>query len=127
MRRLKAIALAAVPAAFLGVMASAPSASAWSPGNCPVGQFCVWPEFWYGDTDMPPSLTTDTEWSGSAPGHIFYNNTSRDMTMTYAIAADEGQGRTYTTCVNAVSGSYFTMPMSVTSVTYREDDGSPCY
>ncbi|WP_320777050.1 hypothetical protein [Streptomyces sp. CRN 30] len=125
--RLKAIALAAIPAAFLGVMASAPSASAWSAGNCPVGQFCVWPEFWYGDTDMAPSLTTDEEWSGSAPGHIFYNHTSRDVTMTYVVAEGELQGRTYTTCVNKVSGSYFTMPMHVTDVTWREDDGTPCY
>jgi hypothetical protein len=125
--RIKALALAAVPAAFLGVMAAAPTASAWSSANCPVGSFCVWPEYWYGDTDMPPSLATETEWTGSAPGHIFYNNTSQDMTMTYVVTADAGQGPTYTTCVNAVTGSYFTMPMTVTNLTWREDDGTPCY
>ncbi|MFK0114295.1 hypothetical protein [Streptomyces sp. NPDC090994] len=124
--RLRALALAAVPAAFLGVMASAPTASAWSSGNCPVGSFCVWPEYWYGDTDMTPSLTTETEWTGSAPGHIFYNNTSRDVTMTYVVQGD-AQGTERTTCVNGVSGSYFTMPMYVTDLKWREDDGTPCY
>lgn len=125
--RLRALALAAIPAAFLGVMASAPSASAWAPGNCQTGTFCVWPEWWYGDTDMPPSLETDREWSGSALGHIFYNNTSRDITMTYVVAGDEGQGPAYTACVSSSQGSYFTMPMHVTDVSWREDDGSPCW
>ncbi|GGS27448.1 hypothetical protein AB0E75_06585 [Streptomyces griseoviridis] len=125
--RLKALALAAVPAAFLGVMASAPSASAWSPGNCPVGSFCVWPEWWYGDTDITPSLATETEWTGSAPGNIFYNNTSHDVTMTYAVVQEDGQGPTHTGCVSSISGSYFTMPMNVTEVKWREDDGTPCY
>ncbi|MFC8368473.1 MULTISPECIES: hypothetical protein [unclassified Streptomyces] len=124
--RLKSLALAAIPAAFLGVMASAPSASAWSPGNCQTGTFCVWPEFWYGDTDMPPSLVTDGEWSGSAPGHIFYNRTSQDVTMTYVIAGQEEQGPR-TACVSSNSGSYFTMPMYVTDIAWREDDGSPCW
>ncbi|WP_221353540.1 hypothetical protein [Streptomyces beigongshangae] len=125
--RLKSIALAAIPAAFLGVMAAAPSASAWSPGNCADGTFCVWPEYWYGDTDMPPSLVTDGEWSGSARGHIYYNNTSRDMTMTYTLVRDGGQGPTYTGCVSRHHGSYFTTPVSVTDVSWREDDGSPCW
>ncbi|AEN08084.1 MULTISPECIES: hypothetical protein [unclassified Streptomyces] len=125
--RLRTIALAALPAAFLGVMASAPTASAWASGNCPQNTFCVWPEFWYGDTDMPPSLATQGEWSGSARGHIFYNNTSRDVTMTYVVAQDEGQGTARTACVSRGQGSYFTVPMSVTKVTWREDDGSPCW
>lgn len=125
--RLRSLALAAVPAAFLGVMASAPTASAWSSANCPVDNFCVWPEYWYGDTDMAPSLATETEWTGSAPGHIFYNNTSRDVTMTFVVAEDEGQGPEYTACVTAVSGSYFTQPMYVTELAWREDDGTPCY
>ncbi|MER7487618.1 hypothetical protein ABTY20_17235 [Streptomyces sp. NPDC126497] len=124
--RLKSLALAAVPAAFLGVMASAPSASAWSPGNCQTGTFCVWPEFWYGDTDMPPSLVTEGEWSGSAPGHIFYNRTSRDVTMTYVVVGHEEQGPG-TACVSSNNGSYFTMPMYVTDIAWREDDGSPCW
>ncbi|MFF3485708.1 hypothetical protein ACFYXC_20895 [Streptomyces sp. NPDC002701] len=124
--RLRAMALAAIPAAFLGVMASAPSASAWSPGNCQEGTFCVWPDWWYGDTDMAPSLATDAEWSGSARGHIYYNNTSRDVTMTYVLVQDEGQGPAYTACVSRHQGSYFTVPVSVTDVTWREDDGTPC-
>ncbi|GAA4791407.1 hypothetical protein [Streptomyces ziwulingensis] len=123
--RLKALALAAVPAAFLGVMASAPTASAWAPGNCPQAKFCVWPEYWYGDTDLPPSLATEDEWSGSALGHIFYNNSSRDATMTYSIVRDGGQGPVYTECVNRGQGSYFTQPMSVTKVEWREA-GNPC-
>ncbi|MFS0698198.1 hypothetical protein [Streptomyces nitrosporeus] len=125
--RMRTIALAAVPAALLGVMASAPSASAWSPGNCPPGPFCVWPDWWYGDTGIPPSLVTDDEWSGSARGHIFYNNTSRDVTMTYLVVQDAGQGPTYTACVSGKQGSYFTVPMTVTDVAWREDDGSPCW
>ncbi|WP_309028670.1 hypothetical protein [Streptomyces alfalfae] len=124
--RLRAITLAAIPAAFLGVMASAPSASAWSAGNCATGTFCVWPEYWYGDTDMPPSVATEGEWSGSARGHIFYNNTSRDMTMTYSLAKDEGQGASYTACVSRGQGTYFTMPMTVTDLSWRVDDGTPC-
>lgn len=125
--RLRTIALAAIPAAFLGVMASAPSASAWAPANCPEGAFCVWPDYWYGDTDTPPSLATNGEWSGSARGHIFYNNTPRDVTMTYVVVQDEGQGPTHTACVGRGQGSYFTQPMSVTQVAWREDDGSPCW
>ncbi|MFE9722785.1 hypothetical protein ACFYQ5_04065 [Streptomyces sp. NPDC005794] len=125
--RLRTIALAAIPAAFLGVMASATSASAWSPGNCPQGTFCVWPDYWYGDTDTPPSLATEGEWSGSAPGHIFYNNTARDVTMTYYVVQDEGQGPAYTACVSSGQGSYFTVPMSVTNVAWREDDGTSCW
>ncbi|MEU1217218.1 hypothetical protein ABZ424_33510 [Streptomyces sp. NPDC005790] len=125
--RLRTIALAAIPAAFLGVMASAPSASAWSSANCTEGNFCVWADYWYGDTDTPPSLATDGEWSGSARGHIYYNNTSRDVTMTYVVVQDEGQGPTYTACVSKGHGSYFTRPMSVTKVAWREDDGSPCW
>ncbi|MFE9826980.1 hypothetical protein ACFYSH_33550 [Streptomyces sp. NPDC005791] len=125
--RLRTIALAAIPAAFLGVMASAPSASAWSSANCTEGNFCVWADYWYGDTDTPPSLATDGEWSGGARGHIYYNNTSRDVTMTYVVVQDEGQGPTYTACVSKGHGSYFTRPMSVTKVVWREDDGSPCW
>ncbi|WP_299530502.1 hypothetical protein [uncultured Streptomyces sp.] len=125
--RLKALALAAVPVAFLGVMAAAPSASAWSPGNCPQGSFCVWPDFWYGDTDQPPSLATTTEWSGDAPGHIFYNRTSQQVTMTYYLDRDEGQGPAYTACVNRETGSYFTTPVTVTDISWRVDDGSPCW
>ncbi|MFH8533832.1 hypothetical protein ACH4GE_36100 [Streptomyces tendae] len=125
--RLKAISLAVIPAAFLGVIASAPSASAWAPGNCQVGSFCVWPEYWYGDTDMTPSLETEAEWSGSAVGHIFYNNTSQDATMRYVVAEGNGQGREYTGCVSPHAGSYFTQKMHVTSVTWGSDGSSPCW
>jgi len=124
--RLRTIALAAVPAAFLGVMASAPSASAWSSANCPEGTFCVWPDWWYGDTDMAPSLVTEGEWSGSAAGHIFYNNTPRDVTMTYVVQG-EGQAPASTACVSNGQGSYFTLPVTVTDIAWREDDGSPCW
>lgn len=124
--RLKSLVVAAIPVAFLGVMASAPSASAWSPGNCQTGTFCVWPEFWYGDTDMTPSLVTDDEWSGSARGHIFYNRTSQDVTMTYVVVGQEEKGPE-TACVSSNHGSYFTMPMDVTDIAWREDDGSPCW
>ena len=124
--RFRALTLAAIPAALFGVMATAPSASAWAPGNCTEGAFCVWPEYWYGDTDIPPSLETESEWSGSALGHIFYNNTSRDVTMTYVLVQDGGQGPAYTACVSQRQGSYFTVPVSVTDVVWREDDGTPC-
>ncbi|GHH94086.1 hypothetical protein GCM10017779_45430 [Streptomyces capillispiralis] len=125
--RLRSLALAAIPAAFLGVMASAPAASAWAPGNCQTGTFCVWPEYWYGDTDMQPSLVTDRKWSGSAVGHIFYNYTSQDVTMTYVVIAEGEQGPARTACVSSNHGSYFTQPMYVTDIAWREDDGSPCW
>ncbi|GGX66791.1 hypothetical protein [Streptomyces minutiscleroticus] len=124
--RVKSIALAAVPAALLGVMAAAPTASAWAPGNCPQDKFCTWQNYWYGDTDETPSLTIDSDWSGSAPAHIFYNNTSRAATMTYVLQRDGGQGRVYTDCVGAKGGSYFVVPVFVTDVTWSADGGSSC-
>ncbi|PJE99417.1 hypothetical protein CUT44_05030 [Streptomyces carminius] len=117
------ITLAAVPVAFLGVMASAPSASAAVPGNCPEDTVCVWSNWWYGDTDVPPSLATESEWSGSVPGRQFYNNTARDITMTYVLVQDEGRGPVHTACVNRKQGSYFTVPVSVTKVTWEETTG----
>lgn len=125
--RLKALALAAIPAAFLGVMSAAPTASAWSPGNCPQGSFCTWADYWYEETDQTPSLETGTEWSGSSAASIFYNNTSRDITMTYVRIADGEGAQEFTSCAAAHSGSYFTSPMYVTDVSWREDDGTPCW
>lgn len=120
--RLRSLALAAVSAAFAGVMATAPNASAAHPsGNCPVGSFCVWEN--YGDMagmppNEPPVVLTSTDWTGSATGVTVYNNGSRDARIVYIDSA----GRQHEDCEQVwYRGSFFYNPATITKVTWVDD------
>ncbi|WP_233196761.1 hypothetical protein [Verrucosispora sp. ts21] len=119
----------AVAAAVAGVLAAAPPASAapaspasaataqtsdgmWPAGNCPQGVFCLWPEW---NEWMTPALTTNTDWSGEMPGYLFYNNTSRNVDITFRWQHDSPWGP-FTICLTPGNGQDTYWPGIVTNV-----------
>ncbi|WDZ84096.1 hypothetical protein [Micromonospora cathayae] len=122
---LKSVALAA---SVIGVLATAPAASAatpqasgdfWGPGNCPQGMFCVWPN-WNHPPEGPtetPSLVTDSDWSGRVPAFNYYNRTSRnaELTWSYNYLGSDLSG---TVCAPPGEGNLY-VPMYVTKLSWQ--------
>lgn len=119
--RTRTFSLAAA-VAVVGVVALAPSASAanMAPGNCPDDSFCVWDAWGYPAPTVTPTLVTTTDWSGSAAGRHFFNGQDGDVDMTYVQTFSDGSTRVHHHCVDAGTGSYFTIPVHVTEVTANE-------
>lgn len=108
----------AVAAAVAGVLAAAPPAASaapaqtsdgiWPSGNCPQGVFCLWPEW---DPWVTPALATNADWSGEVPGGLFYNNTSRNVDITFRWRHDSPWGP-FTICLTPATGRTRTGPGS---------------
>ncbi len=123
---MKSIAVAAVVA---GVLAAAPPASAapatagygiWPPGNCVQGTFCGW-----ANTDHPPqgptatpSVVTTTDWSGNVTVFNFYNYTSRNVDIDWAMQGPGTTVYTGTFCANPGDGHLY-VPVTVTKVVFH--------
>ncbi|MEV0941352.1 hypothetical protein AB0I90_13365 [Micromonospora wenchangensis] len=117
----------AVAAIVAGVLAAAPAASAapvqtssWPAGNCPRGNFCVWPD-WNHPPEGPtatPSLVTSTEWTGRVPAFNFFNYTSRTAEITWSYTY-LGTPLTGTLCATAGQGGDLYVPMHATKVTWQ--------
>ncbi|MCG5470235.1 hypothetical protein LADH09A_004179 [Micromonospora sp. LAH09] len=124
---LKSIAIA-IAASVAGVLAAAPTASAaapgvsiqgWGSGNCPQGKLCIWPN-WNHPPQGPvetPSLTTDSEWTGSIQGFTFYNGTGRDAVIS---GFTFGSSTPFKNCAPAGgTGGDLYIPVNVTKVTWQ--------
>ncbi|WBB80228.1 hypothetical protein O7606_02240 [Micromonospora sp. WMMD882] len=117
---LKSLALAAAVAVVLTTASPAPAATTraaddpWTPGNCPQGVLCIWPDFNPWGT---PSLVTSADWSGNVTGLYFYNRTSRSVDILYTFKTDPS-GRTYERCANPGGGDLY-VHGNVTKVSFR--------
>ncbi|MFG1651527.1 hypothetical protein ACGFIE_16535 [Micromonospora sp. NPDC049275] len=119
----------AVAASVVGVLATAPAASAatsqaadggWGQGNCPQSMLCVWPN-WNHPPEGPvetPSVLTNSEWSGYAPAFNFYNGTSRNAEITWSFNY-LGTPLTGTICARAGGSGDLYVPMYVTKVSWQ--------
>ncbi|TMU96553.1 hypothetical protein [Streptomyces sp. DASNCL29] len=123
--RKRSLALAVLSAAFAGIAATAPSASATGNSACPDGHFCLWPTFASYPTPVEtPVLVTSGDWSGHVDGLVFQNTGSRAVDVEYTTYMNNGTiSVDGTVCVtrDKVSRQFFYNPTTVHTVTWRAD------
>ncbi|NEW72900.1 hypothetical protein [Streptomyces rhizosphaericus] len=124
--RKRSLALAVLSAAFAGIAATAPSASAAGSSACPDGNFCLWPTFASYPTPVEtPVLVTSGDWSGHIDGLVFQNTGSRAVDVEYTTYMNDGTVPVDgTVCVtrDKFSRQFFYNPTTVHKVTWRADN-----
>ncbi|MBL1120810.1 hypothetical protein JK364_52425 [Streptomyces sp. 110] len=120
-------ATAAMSAALVAVLASAPTASAEpSPPNCPSGNVCVFDS--NTTTDGPAVIKTAGDWRGSHQtsivGSTIFNNGTRQPGHDHIQATWVSNGRLYDRCLhfNPGPGDYKLIigdHATITSLTWR--------